>query len=372
MIHPLKIILPGSILIILSSVSYSQFQQDHYILKENPFPAEKTLELYLNGSGFFNNNEFFDTEVEGYTLTGNYFQPVLNYNFSKNFSVSGGAHLLWYHGQDKINEILPFFSLNYLPFPNLKLKIGSYSQGGIFELPEPLYKFENQFTDLTGNGVQIIKTGKVWSSITWLNWITFIEPGDPFREEFNFGHSGKLKLWANEKNKLDLPLFLIANHKGGQINDNDEPVETRADLGAGLQWTRQVELPFFNRFSLLTHYYQEQGIEANTDGNAIYTYAELDGDFITLGAGYFREENWESILGEPLFFSPQMPGQNGDQIRDMLLFKAGIAKSMTSNSSFMIRFEGYYDFAIKKFQYTYGIHIIMNEWLSLFDRDSNE
>ena len=356
--------------LLFCTVCNAQFQDEYYILKEDTTVSPGELNLYLNGSGFFNNNEFFGSGIKGYTLIGNNFQPVLEYNFTKEFNLRAGTHLLWYHGQDKLRKILPFFSINYKLLPSLKIRIGSYNQGACLRLPEPLYKFENRFASLTGNGIQIIKTGNIWESVTWLNWLTFIEPGDPFREEFVFGHSGKIRLFENGRDLIDLPVYLLANHKGGQINHNDQPVETRTDLGTGINWTRHMNLSLIDRFSLLAHYYYENGIEPNPPGNAFYGYGEMNADLFSLGMGYFHEKNWESILGEPLFFSPGVIDQDEDHIRDLIIFKAGFHTSITSNSSLLLRFEGYYDLSINKFQYTYGIHMILNEWINIFKGNS--
>jgi len=282
--------------------------------------------------------------------------------------LNAGGHFLWYHGQDKFSRILPFFSLDYRVLPYLNVKIGSFNQGGLLGLPEPLYKFENQYTDLTGEGVIINKTGNRWESVTWLDWVKFIEADDPFREEFIFGHSGRLKLINNDKNLLEVPVFILVNHKGGQITDNDEPVETRADLGSGMKWTHKLEGSLFNKFSILGHYYYESGIESNRNGNAFFTYGEIKGDILTAGFGYFHETNWESILGQPLYFSPQLTDQMNVRVHDLVLFKLGLARAITENSSMAIRFEGYYDPGIKKLQYTYGVHIIMNEWLEILNK----
>ena len=360
-----RIVIIYSLLIFHLAGVNAQFQTDLYIISEDTLSYPVKFTAGLNASGFFNNKEFFGTAVEGYTLTGNYFQPFLKYNITGNLSLKAGIHLLHYHGQNKLKQVLPVFSIAYNVLPDLTIRFGSFNKGSNLMLPEPLYMFESQFSDLLGNGLQIVNNGDFWESVTWLDWLSFIEPGDPFREEFIFGHSGNFRIWENGKNRLCIPVYLLANHKGGQINDNDEPVETRFDLGTGLKYIRSLTWPVFNRFSIMTDYYLEKGVETNIDGSAFYTYSELNGELFTAGVGYFKERNWESILGEPLFFSPHPPGQNQDLSRDLILFKAGIGKKITSGSSFMLRFEGYYDMGIKKFQYTYGIHIVLNEWLKL-------
>lgn len=349
----------------LSFAAHSQFQQELFSLEEDSLNAVNRLNLQLNASGFFNNNEFFGGDIEGYTLTGSYFQPSLIYSFNERFSLRGGIHLLKYNGQEDFTQVSPVFAIHYKVMPELELTLGTFNQGANLGLPEPLYKFENQFTDLTGNGIFIRKTGEIWNSVTWLNWITFIEPGDPFKEEFIFGHSGDISIYSDEENSLKIPLYLLVNHRGGQINNNNDPVETRADLGSGIRWLRELDFLFFDELEVLGNLYHEEGAGNNTNGNALLGFAQLKGTLFSLGAGYFYEKNWESILGEPLLFTYNSLAQNDMPGKSVILVKAGLGKRITPTSSFTIRFEGYYDTELQKFQYTYGLHIILNEWIKI-------
>lgn len=343
----------------------AQFQGEYFQHRHVLDAGNNELYLAMRASGFFNNNEFFDTHIEGYTLTGNYFQPMLYYFFSPEFSLAGGMHLLKYHGQEGFDDISPWFSLSYKPTGNLRIAVGSFNKGAVLNLPEPLYKFENQFTDLTGNGIMINYAGKWWNSVTWLDWITFIEPGDPFREEFIFGHSGAFTLFENENHRLKMPYYLLAEHKGGQININSEPVETRIDFGGGLEWSKDYNLGIFNNILLKADIYYEKAPRDATDGLAVSGYGGLEGELFSFGLGYLNERNWESIMGQPLFFSPDITTMEGDR-QQFILFKAGIGKRIGENSSFSIRFEGYYDLGIRQIQYTYGLHLVVDEWIRLF------
>jgi hypothetical protein len=350
---------------LFSTGAFSQFQQDLYSIKPKPSDDITRLELVLHASGFFNNNEFFGGNVEGYTLTGSWFQPSLKYFFNPNFSLSTGIHLLKYNGQEAFKQVLPVFAIQYSPITNLEITFGSFNQGADLALPEPLYKFENQFTNFTGQGIKIKTKGVFWNSVTWLDWLTFIEPGDPFREEFIFGHSSELKILNGQKTSLGIPFYLLANHKGGQINNNDEPVETRFDLGGGISWTTETDLLVFDRLKANGNVFFELSEENNPDGNAYLGYGELSGKLLSLGLGYFYQKNWDSILGEPLFFSFPVAGNPGITDNHLLFFKAGLGKWITPASSFTLRFEGYYDTNLNRFQYTYGLHIMLNEWIGL-------
>ena len=344
----------------------AQFQKQYF--QHRQLIEAKSNELYLamRASGFFNNNEFFDTHVEGYTLIGNYFQPVLYYYFSPEFSVSGGAHLLKYHGQEGFADVMPWLSVHYHPMEKLRISLGSFNKGAILNLPEPLYMFENQFTDLQGNGIMIDYRGKRWNSVSWLDWISFIEQGDPFREEFVFGHSGAFTLFGDETHSLKIPYYILAEHKGGQINISDEPVETRMDFGGGLEWTKDYNHGIFNNILLKADIFYEKASRDATDGMAVSGYGGLEGELFSFGLGYLNGQNRESILGHPLLFSPEDISTMEDDRQQFILFKAGIGKRLGENSSFTLRFEGYYDLGIQQMQYSYGLFIVVDEWIRLF------
>jgi hypothetical protein len=360
-----------SLLILLATLNIplgsAQFQQSYYTHETGTPRGENDLYLALRASGFFHNNEFFDTHIEGYTLPGDYLQPVLQYSKNEKLSVTGGVHLYRFHGNNRAVNVNPYFSINYKPFEDLRIALGSFNKGALLKLPEPLYEFERAFTDLTAEGIRIDYNGKRWQSISWLDWRTFIESGDPFREEFIFGHSGGLTLLNINNNRLKIPYYIIVEHKGGQINLRTEPVTTRADLGTGIEWLLEADLGIFESLMLKTDIYFEQPETQSDAGNAFLGYGELGGKIFSFGLGYFHEKNWESILGEPLFFS------NGkfspDPVQKYLLLKAGINRRLGENSSFVLRFEGYYDLQNMKMQYSYGVHIIVDEWIKILSRE---
>lgn len=347
----------------------AQFQNQYF--QHRRLIEGKSQELYLavRGAGFFNNNEYFDTYTEGYTLIGNYFQPVMHYYFNPSFSLAAGVHVLKYHGQEGFAAISPWFSISYTPTEKLRIAAGSFNKGALLNLPEALYSFENQFTDLTGNGIMINYSGKWWNSVSWLDWISFIEPGDFFQEEFIFGHSGAFTFVKNDIHRLDIPYYILAEHKGGQININEEPVKTRLDYGGGMEWGIHSSIGVFNEIKLKGEAYLESQPDS-PKGKAFLSYAELRGEALTFGLGYFYEKNWQSILGLPLLFDPEnLTYPEGPDYRHFLLFKAGFGRHIGENSSLSLRLEAYYDLGISKMQYTYGLHIIVDEWIRLFSRE---
>lgn len=341
----------------------SQFHSE-YFNSSTETPEDKgKLILNLNASGFFHNNEFFGTDVEGYTLTGNYIQPSLSYIIADNLKIGAGIHLLKYNGQEGFNQQIPLLNISYNPINNLEILLGSFNGGDNFLLPEALYARELNFTGLVNNGARIKYESERISVRTWLDWEKFIEMGDPFREELSFGTHLEYSLLKNEKYELRIPLYLLANHKGGQINNNNQPVETITDLSTGLKYSLKPSWEVLDSLSFEALIFLESDIGSQQSGKAFYIGTEVRKSIISASAGYFHANTWESIHGNPLLFAGDFNTENN---KNMVLLKAGIGKSISKKSSFSLRFEGYYDLGINKFQYIYGFYLSVNESVGLF------
>ena len=341
-----------------NSVLFSQFHSEYFSSAiESPVDSSK-LSLTINASGFFHNNEFFSTDVEGYTLTGNYIQPFIQYSIAENLSIGAGAHLLKYNGQEGFNQKLPLLNIRYQASENFTILLGSYNGGDNFKLPEMLYARELQFTKLVNNGVSIKYNNERIRVQTWLDWERFIEAGDFFREEFSFGTSAHYSVINNEQTELSIPLYLMANHKGGQINSNNQPVETIADLSSGLEYSMKLNMRLIEKVKFEGLFFLEKDIESLEDGNAFKIQATGTNKFAQASLGYFHANNWESVHGNPLLFCGDF---NSTDTKNMILIKTGIAKNITKHSAFSLRFEGYYDLDSQRLQYIYGIYLNVRE-----------
>lgn len=341
---------------------FSQFHSEYFNSSIEKPEYKGKLILNLNASGFFHNNEFFGTDVEGYTLTGNYIQPSICYLITDNLRIGAGIHLLKYNGQEGFNQQIPLLNISYGPIDNLEILLGSFNGGDNFLLPEALYARELNFTNLVNNGARIKYKSERISVQTWLDWEKFIEWGDPFREELSFGTHLEYSVIKKEKYQIRIPVYLLANHKGGQINNNNQAVETIADLSTGLKYSLKPEWKALDSLSFEALVFFESDIESEQSGTAFYVGTEARKSIISASAGYFHANNWESIHGNPLLFAGDF---NTESSKDMVLLKAGIGKSIGNKSSFSLRFEGYYDLGINKFQYIYGFYLTVNEALQL-------
>ena len=331
------------------------------------YSAEKrTFSFALDAMTFFHNNEFFETFVEGYTLTGAYFQPKLLYSATEKLNVSAGMQFLKFNGKEEFDQFKPWFHLQYRFSDAFSIAMGSYNGGSSLLIPEPMFDYENNFTNIHQEGIRIDYHTNKLNSITWLNWDTFIEPADTFREEFTIGNSTVLQLVGNDHYQLSLPLHILFHHKGGQINQRTEPVLTYTELASGLEYKAFTGNNLVNVLSFsLMGFYDKAVEKGEENGFGIFPRLFMENEFLEMSLGYFYGENYSTELGEPLYFS-NLYNENGNPInRRLFTIKAGIKKQIAENSFLTLRFDGWYDANIQKLQYCYGIYIILNEWYKI-------
>lgn len=348
------------ILSLLPFLSFTQIQQQLFLQDFTPFYSDSgRMALTLNANTFFNNNEFFETVVEGYTLTGAWFQPGLEYTVNRSFLISVGVHLLKYNGKDGFNQTIPLFSLSYRPSPRSELLMGSFNGGESLELPEPLHKFERQFTHLVNQGVLYQYTGNRFHGKAWLNWHAFIEPGDSSQEKFTAGYSGHICFYRNEHFEWGLPLHILTHHAGGQINTGGFPVETLLESGFGTTASWLSPNPFIHTLSFTPMLLFKASSRHTGNSLAYYPSVNIRSERFESSLAYFYGKELTSLYGEPLYFSPSLTREE----RSLLCFKSGI-HSMVSGKSFMsLRVELYYDLNRKNLAYTFGLLMSLDEKL---------
>ena len=347
-------------LLIPVSINAQLFQKD-YLTGNDSLIEEKTLNLHILGTTFFNNNEFFNPYYQGYTLTGSFFQPKIVYTVNPKLILSAGVHLRKYFGDNGFIYAEPLFNIHYRVNNSLNIQMGSFEGGQNHLLPETIFDFENHFSNLVENGILITFNKKFLNSRLWIDWEKFIEPADTFREEFMAGIVNRVKLLNNNsKFHIDIPLFILAHHAGGQINDNNEPVETIFNLCGGLEiFGARAISPFAQIFL-----HQSSGDYSIGTGYAIQINGGFKTDNIELNAGYFSGWDFMSFRGLPLYHSyseNSLTGYTLGGTNEIWNFKAGY-KARLSNTSFLfLRFEGFYNPVVKKLDYIYGLHLQVNE-----------
>jgi hypothetical protein len=354
----------------LQGVDCQIFQDDYYNRKDS-MTSEGSLYLNLQGSTWFYNNEYFNPYYKGYTLIGATFHPQLVYQSNPKLKFSAGLNIHRFYGDDLKTLVNPLFSIEYKPSGNFSVLMGSYNGGENHGLNDILFSFENHLTDIVENGILIRYNNSFIKSETWLNWESFILPGDTIQEQFVAGSSNRVKLMKISSWELSAPFCLMAHHAGGQINSSDAHVVTLINIAEGLKLNRNKPEGFVKNIFAEITVFHSLGDFIPSPGWAVSAKAGVQSTHFELNAEYFKADNFISFAGNPLYRTytetgnPLIPHEYGGS-NEMLNFKAGFKQKTGLNSMLFLRFEGYYFMGSSKLDYSYSLHFQVNDFVRLF------
>ena len=350
----------------------SQVFQESYYNRADSTTADGELFLDLPLATWFYNNEYFNPFYKGYTLIGANIQPCLIYQSNSRLKFSAGLYLHRYYGNSQKTITKPLFNIEYNPLKNLSVLMGTYNGGENHGLSEVLFSFENHLTDIVENGILIRYANTFVKSETWLNWESFIMPGDTFQEKFTAGSSDHIRLLENSSWKLSLPIALLAHHAGGQINNKlaHEHIKSLFNICEGIRISRNFSPGSLNNVFAEFTLFHSLGDFIPAPGLAFSAKTGIQLNHFELNAEYFRGNNFVSFAGNPLFCSwnkevgllkPDLYGG----IQELLNFKAAFRQKMGPNSYMFVRFEGYYFTSTRKLDYSYSLHFQVNDFLRI-------
>ncbi len=336
---------------------------------ENSRPVDSTLHnrlfLSIDNTNFLKNNEYFNPFLDGYTLIGWFLNPALTYYPTRDTRIRAGFHFLKYSGLDKLTEAQPFLSFEYQINPSLQLVLGTIYGGANHRLSEPMYSFEHYYVDNLENGMQFRYNSPRIFTDFWVNWEQFIMRHDTIQEEITGGLSSEFQLLKpGGKFEVAVPLQLIINHHGGQINDLESFISTLTDISTGLNVGFNIDHSFFKKLELKNYFFWYRDLSPTKlqpykKGNAVYPNFILKTRFFDLGAGYWWAEKFIAPKGEPLFQSVSSIDENYKlNHRELITAKLLFERQLQQGIRLGVRFESYYDPVLSNFDYSYGINLL--------------
>jgi hypothetical protein len=272
------------------------------------------LNFRFESLGFFQNNEYANTFVDGYSLTGAMLRPKLGYSPADRLYLEVGAHLLKYNGKDGLVNAAPWFSARYQFSDRFSVITGNLDQTNQHGLPEQLWEPERIYTDKPEAGLQFLYSGKRLNAQTWVSWEQFIQKNDPYQEHFTVGITSNYRVFSNSRFALSFPIELLFYHKGGEINlagsDGTRPkVQTHANFGAGLNLKVELgqkikSLNFqWHRFGFasLTQTGDTSNIYPFQDGWARFIEASLQTRHSRISLGHWKASQFIAPKGRELY-----------------------------------------------------------------------
>ncbi len=305
---------------------------------------------------------FFLPYTKGYTALGFFLKPTLTYRHNEHLSVSAGIDLMGIAGDHKkIRGISPIVSIRYSPIQNITIIGGTLTNLG-HGLDQPMYDYDRRFYAHKEDGLQIFAHTNHWKTEMWCNWEDFIVVGSPWQEKFTFGWSNRFQVYDNSNHRLEIPLNLMMNHRGGQIDAvEDTCIETLANFSIALKYIGRnklyydVEIPFYgfsnrsNEEHIHTHFKDGWGIYPNiTLGGGRIGKRHNNLNSFGGGVGYWYGDGFISGRGSYHFQSRSYFDDSFERrYRHMLTFNA----YYYLNSIFGVSFQAYYDLDEKNIDY---------------------
>ncbi len=326
--------------------------------------------LGINFLGFGKNNEYFDTTVDGYTLFGYQLNPYLAYNISKNVRLDAGVYAQKDFGNDEYSEIKPTISLK-VTNRNFNFIFGTLEGSLHHRMIEPLYDFERVLNSRLENGVQILWMKDDLFLDVWMDWQNMIYFNDTDPERFVAGASFNKTLFRKGGFHVDLPIQLLADHQGGQIDLAGNPVITRYNGAVGL--AIETESPGIIRTwgikSYVTGFSTSSDRLAFEDGNGIFINPYVTTKIgLTVMGSYWMGNEFLTIQGNQLYPSvtDNYPGRF-DNRREFFMLRFLYDRKLADGLTLTARAEPFYDTYAKALEYSFGIYLNFSDRFFLLD-----
>jgi hypothetical protein len=335
-------------------------------------PQSGDLSLRIKSINFIEDNEFFNPIVEGYTLLGFFLQPELVYTPSSKVSLSAGVHILKYYGTEKFSQIRPVFSTTLYFSDKTSLTLGTLSGPDKHHFLDPHFYSERLYNEYVEDGIQLTHVNDHIFTDTWISWENYIFKGDSTREQFTLGESFRYTSSPiADFIHIEVPVQLQLKHRGGQISDYPQQMESYINLAAGLRVNFDLAEKKFGQIGLEYLQFINQSREGDTTigishGNAswirlLYTYKS-----IRFETGYWNAWDFYAPNGNPIYGSVS-DYQPGLILHERRLFKNSVSLKLFPASSLELFFgvDLYYDIDLKRMDQAYTLHLNFDKLINL-------
>jgi len=357
-----------SVLIALGYCASSQNFYENYIPQFTGDTSDNgKVSIHLYNNNFVKNNEYFGPYTEGITYIGSVLQPEVTWALSSKFSLSGGWYFRQYYGQDGFNESLPVIRARYRFRPDAQLIFGQLEGQLQHGFIEPIYNTDNYFIKNPEYGVQFLVNRRKLCADLYMDWEKFLLPGEAHQEVITGGLLASYYLTDKVENRgLSAHFQSIIHHFGGQVDNSENPLQSRANIAAGLKYAFVPGLKVLERLTLSSFYIQALELsQINTipfeSGFALHNTLAFENKWAKLSTGWFHGEYFFAPMGDYLFqsvsqFNDWYVGEKRDLITSKLLIGHDILKGV----NFGFRLESYYDLQRKTNDFSYGLNISVN------------
>jgi len=331
------------------------------------------LFLGIHMLGFGKNNEYFDTTIEGYTLMGYQINPYLSYHIAGNARFDAGIYAQRDFGNDEYSEVTPTLSLK-IKSRNFNFIFGTLEGSLSHRLIEPLYDFERVLNRRLENGMQALWIKDDLFLDCWVDWRHMIYFNDTEPEKFTAGISFNKTFFRKGSFHADIPVQILADHQGGQIDSVANPVITRYNAAGGL--AAEVQSSGFVRAYGVQGFFVASTTSENIpfkDGNGIFINPYVSTRIgLTIMGSYWKGDQFLSIQGGQVYpsITDNYPYRS-DEVREFFMLRFLYDLKVTDGLSLAVRAEPFYDTYAQAVEYSYGFYLNFSDRFFLLNAKKN-
>lgn len=331
--------------LIKAQIDYPTFKSEIPVI---PADSEK-LSFTLYNLNYVNDTEWFGNIPLSGTLFGYQIIPELEYQISPKLLIKGGIYLQKEFGRPNYTTVDPTFTIKY------KIKHASFLMGTLegndnHQFIEPIYDYKWIINERLENGFQFKVDTKPYTQDFFINWRVAIHPGDPFKEQFDIGYSGKVNLLNRGPLSFSIPIQLLYSHAGGQYDSVSTPLTSLVNSTIGGSLIYKVNHKLLKRIVFENNYVNYKDISFTkvqpfSEGNAFLSHLLFDFKNVGIDFRYWNSEGYIAPRGMALFqaVSQKYPGLI-EKHRELLIVSFIYDREIFKNVNFDFRILPYKDF----------------------------
>lgn len=338
--------------------------------------AQGKLFLNIYDLGYMQNNEFFDSVADGYTLYGNQFHPRLSYYLLDNVRIDGGLFARNDFGNNTWQESKPTLAIT-VKYDSLTFIFGNLNGGLNHNLIQPMYNFEKIINNRLESGSQFIYKHTWFYGDLWVDWQKMQYFGSDYHEKIWAGLSTNSTLVNTNRWKIDVPFQFTAYHNGGQIDTSKAPQFSQFSTAAGLGIERKNPNGRFFKGWRTENYVLGQStnnlVLPNTwqKGGGIYCNLLIKSKVIDVMVSYWYGHQYMNLKGGFLYQSISNLYKSGSPImvegkpvtgstfrnRNLLFIRLLRNFNVGEGITVTARMEPFYDLDSRLWEYSYGVFV---------------
>jgi hypothetical protein len=300
------------------------------------------------------------------------------YTPSNKVVLQAGAHILKYYGTEKFSQIRPVFSTTLFFSEKTSLTLGTLSGPEKHHFFDPHFYSERLYNEYVEDGIQLTHVNDHIFTDAWISWENYIFKGDSTREQFTFGESFRYNSSPiADFIGIEVPVQLQLKHRGGQITDYPQQVESFINIAAGLRINFDLAekrlgqlgieyLQFINKLP------EGDTISGISHGNASWIRLHYSYKALRFETGYWNAHDFYAPNGNPIYGSIS-DYQPGLVIHDRRIINNSFSLKILPAGSLELYFgiDLFYDIDLKRMDQAYTLHLNFDKLINLVSSKRN-